>query len=261
MGYWSRKAPVVEVVPEGFQLGPSEYALIAALLSVVIGWMFLAKMTKPVERVEADRLVSNVIENSIDSPSPGQSGAARPPMSPTTPKQYDDMFKSFFRGLSANGKVQPGHPVRAADFVAAIEADTKALGVMSSLMGKPGGQPSTKELQAVFKEIDENGNGELEWAEWSRYVAKQTVALAQGVFKALDPKKGGGTVPVEAYAAALAAHPMMLEILGLKGGTSASFFLDRLRAKADGQASWADVKALLQEVKQAFSRAPSFAKE
>lgn len=240
-----RAVPVPTVEPpfwEDALLQQGALAVTLVLATVVIG----------------RRLLSAPNESVAEEPSETRDETVESPTAPTSLAKVegDDTFKGLYRQASG-GKVKSGQPCKSAGFIASITADSKARALLGALMGKEG-EPSEAEIEALFKEMDTNGNGELEWAEWTRYEGKQRIHLLQSIFKSVDPQKGRGTVAVDELVSALSSRPMMLEILDLNGGSGATV-LERLAAKADGKASWEDLKTLVHEAKGArLSKPPSF---
>lgn len=87
--------------------------------------------------------------------------------------EKEDVFKSIFRGLCEGGEVRGNQTVRYAEFNAALKRNPDARRMVTLLAD---GQA---DLAAIFKEIDANGDGELTWAEWSKYVGQRRSALVR----------------------------------------------------------------------------------
>ncbi len=70
------------------------------------------------------------------------------------------------------------------DFVKAIRANRQAMRLLS-LMGTDEASKASiaagdeAAIHAMFKDMDLNGDGELTWSEWSRYVGKRRISLAK----------------------------------------------------------------------------------
>ena len=166
-------------------------------------------------------------------------------------REPEDIFKSLFRAMA--GSVKGNTKVTVESFVAGIQKNEPALKLIATL-GDAGSNVKHKALlkgeeqalKDVFKAMDNDSDGELTWAEWSKYVGARRNVLTAKMFKSLDAD-GKGSVPNEKFIAALQAEPIMLDLYNLNG-CSAEKLIKQMDANGDGMVSQEELSAIVKDV-------------
>jgi hypothetical protein len=141
-----------------------------------------------------------------------------------------DAFKSIFRVMAAtiDGAVEDGSAITVVDFVTSIKANPEALALITTLGNDGGGWFGNSSnlsagdetaLQALFKAMDTDSDGELTWAEWNAYVSKKRTSIVATLFAKLDPQKTGA-VDAPAFVEALKSDSKTLALYNLCDCTS-----------------------------------------
>lgn len=166
-------------------------------------------------------------------------------------REREDIFKALFREMT--GSVSGSTQLTVAAFIAEIQRNEPALQLMatladggSNIRNKALLKGDADALTEVFKAMDTNSDGDLTWAEWSKYVGARRNCVANKMFERLDTN-AVGSVPVEKVVAAIKAEPTILELYNLNG-CSAEKLVAEMDANGDGVISKEELQSLVKQV-------------
>lgn len=188
-----------------------------------------------------------------------------------------DVFKRIFVDLCDGDEVQGATTITTSAFIHALQrfereggATSHALRLLSLLAGehgkpdKPIARGTTKSLNALFAAMDDNGDGQITWAEWTKYVAHHRSVIASDIYEGLSKTKkkaiGAGMpdgVDTKEFCAGLEAVPYALELFNLNGSQTRTM-LKSIDANRDGVVTWGEFKACVENSR--MTKAPSFLK-
>jgi len=186
-----------------------------------------------------------------------------------------DIFEVIWKQLLKEESIVGATTVQVKPFITALQRhdrsgrSSEVLQLMSLLGGEKGDAEKGEEkplergrgeaMQKLFKQIDANGDGEITWAEWSRWVAMRRSQLARSVYDEVkaEVEAGGAStapgdpsgVPANLFVAALVSKPLLMQLFNVNG--SSKSIIGTLDANGDGVITWDEFRAVAAKVQGA----------